>query len=83
MIDVAKITNTTIPGAHFITMKSAADYAGVTVKTISYHINKSKKLRGVYSAEANRIFVVKGDIAKLYPPTLIGSKQRSGKAIKL
>jgi len=63
------------PGLSLVSVTDAAELAGVTYKTIWYHVHKSRRVRGYYNLAADRICVVWQDVMELYPETKKGVKQ--------
>lgn len=57
----------------FLTVNQAADFCGVTVKTIYYHINKSEKLRPINLNGSTMI--LEDELLRLYPARNAGKKQ--------
>jgi len=51
----------------------AASFAGVSVKTIYYHLNTSKKLHPIFDGYNTK--VLKTQLLQLYPARVAGSKQ--------
>lgn len=57
----------------FVTVAEAASFTGVTVRTIYYHITKSKKLFPVH--DGGVVKILKEELYDLYPARTAGRKQ--------
>jgi predicted site-specific integrase-resolvase len=58
---------------NFISVAEAATFTGVSIKTIYYHINKSRKIFPIYIN--GKLRILENDLHKLYPAKDSGKKQ--------